>query len=233
MVVFKKKKEHFSLNKDVLIFSSGPSLNYLEEYKYMFTDDFYKKYIIIVVKQAKFYFDKHNLKYDIFVHNFISSGKNVKIKKNINNNYISYCSYISKSDKILSENCNNKIKIITTDQQMDCISNNNKNCLEFKYNKEIGIGHIMLELAIPAALKYKPNNIYILGWDICPNKKYKHFELFTTHTKPFKNNGAQNKDAVIHLRQLYIYLLKHYNIKTYKLNYDSCVSLPYYSIKKL
>ena len=108
---------------------------------------------------------------------------------------------------------------------------NNVNDITFKnINNKImtGWGHIMMELAIPLALELKPNNIITIGWDIKNSNKYWHQENFTVKYWNDENNIINQ--FTIHLHN---FLLKHYQIKIFKLSNESGVKIPLFDSKTI
>lgn len=191
---FRKDSFKNKIKKDIIIFSSGPTLNEIKNYLHIFTPEFYNKFYIVGIKDSALFLDKLGVKVDYFLysHAGYKTEYDEYIFKN-SPNIIKNCSYLySKNNKYLNiifkivnffkMGYNNKhnIKYIDvpvidrSDNIMNCVVKNKKKCFNYNINKGIAYyndGHIMCDQAIPLGIELKCNNIYCLGWDLCENAK--------------------------------------------------------------
>jgi len=210
--------------KNVFIFSSGPSLNEIEEIKKKFSKEFWDDCYTISVKSAINVMSKHDIKTDFLVSNF--SGTISKLDYNLlekekpivfGGNY-----YDKKKDHKLKKYVDYFIEIGRIGNMMQCIEKDDENCIDFQFfedNVNSGWGHVMMELAIPLAISLKPKNIYTLGWDVKNSKKY--FDS----KENFKNYSDEN--VILEFTKfLPDYLKKHYDINIYKTSKNQEIKLP-------
>lgn len=234
--------------KNVLIFSAGPSLNELKNLKKYLTKEFLDNTYVICVKSAINEVYNQGIKVDCLVTNFVGSFKD--IKEDIINASSPHIACVEFDDKTsvgtyLENKCDYKLNLLTKNNKkvncMECIIDDELNCLEFKsknnklYTKW---GHIMMEAAIPVAVKMKPENIYILGWDIDKTNKNHYNEVKKeqfTNKNNSKNirNWRNFEDVNYFTKYLPGYLKKHYNINIYKLSNTQKIQIPYANLKLL
>ena len=244
-------------NKDVIIFSAGPTFNEIKKYLHMFTPEFYNKYCIFAIKDTAIELDKLGIKVDAFVFNtanykylystykFKNSDNIYKLFNNtIYNNFI--LDYFNKFFLYFNKyNVKKKEHDLIIDYKnnlMKCIIDNEKKCLTMKNNK-INIGHVILENAIPYCILLNASNIYTLGWDNCGKGSKNNYNYFNKEKfindnvdKPIFNtyyDFMNFENTIKFSKYLPDYLKKHYNINIYKLSDKQCVNLPLYNINKL
>lgn len=244
-------------NKDVIIFSAGPTFNEIKKYLHMFTPEFYNKYCIFAIKDTAIELDKLGIKVDAFVFNtanykylystykFKNSDKIFKIFTGIiYYNFIQdyFNKFFLYFNKYNVKKIETNVYLNFKDNSMKCIVDNKKNCLTIK-NNVIKKGHIMLENAIPYSILLNPSNIYILGWDNCGKGSVNNYNYFNKEKfindnvdKPIFNTNYdfENFENTIKFsKYLPSYLKKYYNINIYKLSDKQCVHFPLYNINKL
>lgn len=229
---------------NVLIFSAGPSLNELKNLKKYLTKEFLDNTYVICVKSAINEVYKQGIKIDCLVTNFVGSFKD--IQENIVDATNANITCVEFSDKTsvgthLENKCNYRLNLLTKNNKtvncMECIINDEPNCLEFELkNNEVYTkwGHIMMEAAIPVAVKMNPENIYILGWDNDKTNKNHYNEV---KKESFTNKNIRNwrnfEDINYFTKYLPGYLKKHHNINIYKLSNTQKIQIPYVNLKVL
>ncbi len=184
-IILKKNTDKFKNNKDIIIFSSGPTLNEIQNYLHIFTPEFYNKYYIVGIKDSAIFLDELGIKVDYFLYNYAGYKKKYKTYKFKNNKNIKKYFGLPFSNNIFKNliynivnffkgynNITDKKIYINTDFNednilMNCVTNNKKDCFKYKYNKNrkiINDGHIMCDQAIPLAIELECKKIYCLGW---------------------------------------------------------------------
>ena len=246
-----------NINKDVIIFSAGPTLNEIKNYLHIFTPEFYKKYYIIGLKDAAIYLDKNGIKVDYFLYSHAGYKKKYDSYKFKNSkNVKKFCNLVYSNNifinffyKIYNFFTNKKCikSYVNIDNlnknMMKCIMDDKPNCITYnkiKGKKVINDGHIILDMGIIKSIELKCKNIYCLGWDICGNHTH-HYSYFNKDKFENENNNIfKTKEDIFKFenirefsKHLPGYLKKHYNVNIYKLSDKQCVYLPLYDINKL
>lgn len=171
--------ENLFKNQEIVIISSGPSFNYLNdnEIKYIF-----ENYITICVKYVIEILLEKNITPTFFIYNSWLSKNNTEFYYNLSK---SFTSIFGKSNEH-SDNFNNLIRIYHDDtksheQNFELLKNNidiitwkNFNNKKFYKNQ-----HIMCELAIPLCIHLGVSKIYTVGWDLknINNKYYCEYKI--------------------------------------------------------
>ena len=225
---FKQMINKYKLKKkNILICSSGPTLNELKHFKKKFTKEFLNDCYVISVKSSINILSKLNIKCDFLVSNFTGSIKklNYELLKTNNKPIVIGGNYYNKNKKHkLKDYVDYYVDIGPLGNTMKAVEQNKKKCLDFRYknnNVETGWGHVMMELAIPLAVALQPENIITIGWDIKNHNQY--------YKDSFKNYS--HEDTILEFsKYLPSYLKKHYNIKIYKLSKNQGVFLPLYKL---
>ena len=108
---------------------------------------------------------------------------------------------------------------------MECIKYNKPKCLDYEFKEnniiETKWGHIMFDLALPISVMLKPENIFILGWDL---NDYVHY-----NDKDHYTNWHNNSEIKEFTKLLGPYVKKHYNINMFKLSETQGIHLPLYN----
>lgn len=233
-----------NMNKKIIIFSSGPSLNKIEKYLHIFTKEFYNNYCIIAVKSSAIYLDKLGIKVDYFVYNFYNykpeysnynfvNSPNIKRILSINVFNINYLFFMFNHGRYKYDYnifLHNNIELTS----FNCVNQDKYKCFDIINNKARN-GHIIVENALYLAILLKSQYIYILGWDVCNNKKNIYFKEHYKNTNIVKNwkEFEDFEYTLTFSKYLPEYLKKHYNVNIYKLSDKQCVHLPLYDINKL
>lgn len=223
---FEKKIKSFAQKKNILIFTSGPTLKKFKKQdipEYIWSDSY-----VIAVKSSINYLNSINIKPNILVSNFWGSYGNTN-KKLLKSDIVK----VAIMNQSVSEN--NKFKysfdhyvdINSKRNIMKDIIDNKINSLKFKNinNKTYtGLGHIMMELAIPICVMLNPENIITIGWDLGggywdDKNKIESFEDWS--------QWNSNEKILNFTKYLPSYLKKHHNINIYKI---SPISSPYLDV---
>ena len=223
---FKQTLGNYKKKKNILIFTSGPTLKEFkkEDVPKHIWDNCY----IICLKNSINYLDEINIKPDFLVTNFIGAAETLDekiIDKHkplfIGLNYGKLENLRKRTDFMVNlEMKNNYLKNVK--DNINDISFKNKN------NKiYTGWGHIMMELAIPLCLELKPENIITIGWDVKNSKKYWNKETFSNYWHD-ENNIINDFSVYLHK-----FLKEHHNIKIYKFSKKSGVKIPLVDINKI
>jgi hypothetical protein len=230
--------------ENVLIFSAGPSLNELEYLKKYLTKEFLDNTYVICVKSAINEVYKQGIKVDCFVTNFEGSFKDIQAdivdSTNANIVCVEYPKHTSEGthlDKKCNTILNFSFKNNKRENCMQCIIDDEDKCLELKYkNGKLYTkwGHTILEAAIPMAVKVRPKNIYILGWDM-NNTDKRHYTDIKKESFTNKNitDWADFGNIIYFTKYLPDYLKKHYNINIYKLSNTQKIQIPYINLKNI
>ena len=225
---FEKKINSFPRKKNILIFTSGPTLKkFKKEHipNYVWEDSY-----VIAIKSSINYLNSINIKPDILVSNFWGSYVNTN-KKLLQPDIIKIAimnQSVPENDKF-KYSFDHYVDINPQRNIMKDIIENKVNSLKFSNinNKTYtGLGHIIMELAIPICVMLNPKNIITIGWDLGEgywDEKNK-IESFEDWSK--WNN---NEKIVNFTKYLPSYLIKHHNINIYKI---SPISLPLLEVFK-
>lgn len=220
--------KHKGKKKNILICSSGPSLNEIKYFKNKFTKEFWDDCYVISVKSSLNILDKHNIKNDFLISNFSGSINklNYDLLEKKNKPIVIGGNYHDKHKKHkLKKYVDHYVDIGPLGNTMKNIENDKPKCLDFRYknnNVETGWGHVMMELAVPLAVALEPTNIITIGWDIVNSRTY--------YKNTFKN---YSKEDVIMEFSSYLsdYLKKHYNVNIFKLSKNQGAKLPLYKFE--
>ena len=229
----KKFKEfiskHKGKKKNILICSSGPSLNEINYFKKKFKKDFWDNCYVISVKSSMNILDKYNIKTDFLISNFSGSihRLNYDLLEKQNKPIVIGGNYYDKNkEHKLKKYVDYYIDIGPLGNTMKNIEDNKPKCLDFRYknnNVETGWGHVMMELAIPLAVALEPENIITIGWDIINSRTY--------YKNTFKNYSKE--DGILAFSSyLSNYLKEQYNINIFKLSKTQGAKIPLYKFKK-
>lgn len=220
---FKNMINSLEKKTNVFIFSSGPSLNELNNIINKIPNEIINDSYIIAVKGSINKLYELNIKCDFLVLNYIGNSSDINLDLKPKE---------LASPKIIGVDFGGMEKLrektdymITLDggNWMSDIVNNKISKINF-YEKDNKIythwGHTMTEVALPLAMELQPKNIYILGWDYC--RDYKYF------SDPFID--WHSKDVIVDFtKYLPTFLKKNYDINIYKLSNTQCVNLEYKS----
>jgi hypothetical protein len=223
---FEKKIKSLPRKKNILIFTSGPTLKKFK--KKDIPDYIWEDSYVIAVKSSINFINSINIKPDILVSNFYGSYANMN-KKLLKTDIVK----VAIMNKSVAENDKFKysfdhyVDINPKRNIMEDIIDNKVNSLKFSNinNKTYtSLGHIMMELAIPICVMLNPENIITIGWDLGEgywDEKNK-IESFEDWSK-----WSNNEKILNFTKYLPSYLKKHHNINIYKI---SPISLPYLDV---
>lgn len=228
----------FIAKKDyVLICSSGPTLKELNYYVNK-NPRFLNKCHIVCLKDSINHLIESNIQVNFLLTNHHGSYNKINFgllsgdKKPISICHTYGINKHNSWDFVFDIDMSNNI--------MECIVNNNDNCLDFDRKNSKLIckwGHIMMELGIPFSLLLKPKKIIILGWDLGENRYYdgnsSHIDGNLGSNNINNASWASNQKILNFTKYLTNYVSTKYNVDVFKLSENQKVHLPIFDITSI